>query len=105
MVNRILTAAGVPYREGRFTAKKPATYAVYFDDITTDGPDGIPSILQHAIMVELYEDRPDATTEAAIEAAITAAGLQWTKQARNWLQTEQQYLVVYEFEYFEKRRA
>lgn len=105
MVNDILTAAGVPYREGRFTGKKPATYAVYFDDVTTDGPDGIPMLHTHDITVELYEDRPDATAEAALEAELTAAGLQWTKQARYWLQTEQMYQVIYEFNYIEKRRT
>jgi len=106
MVNKILTAAGVPYRRGRFTAtKKNPTYAVYTDDVTTDGPDGIPAILTHGITVELYEDAPDDAAEAAIEAAITAAGLQWEKEDRYWLQSEQQYQVIYTFTYIEKRRV
>ena len=105
MVNDILTAAGVPSRRGRFTGAKPATYAVYMDDVSTDGPDGLPRILRHDITVELYEDRPDDAAEAALEAAIAAAGLQWTKQDRYWLQTEQQYQVIYEFYYFEKVRT
>lgn len=104
MVNDILTAAGIAYRRGRFTGSKPATYAVYMDDITTDGPDDGPRILRHDIAVELYEDRPDDTAEAALEAALAATGLQWTKQDRYWLQSEQQYQVIYEFYYFEKVR-
>lgn len=103
MVNKILTASGVPYRRGKFTGKAP-TYAVYTDDITTDGPDGLPLILRHGITVELYESKPDDAAEAALEAAISAAGLQWEKQDRYWLQTEQLYQVVYEFDYIEKRR-
>ena len=105
MVNKILTASGVPYRRGRFTATKATpTYAVYTDDISTDGPDGHPWLRLHDITVELYEDRPDDAAESAIEAAISAAGLQWTKQDRYWLQSEQQYQVIYEFYYIEKVR-
>ena len=105
MVNKILKASGVPYRRGRFTAGKVKTYAVYTDDKSTDGSDGAEVlVVRHDIIVELYEDKPDDASEAAIERAITAAGLQWTKQDRYWLQTEQQYQVVYEFYYFEKVR-
>lgn len=105
MVNKILAAAGIPYRRGRFIAPKPATYAVYMDDVTTDGADDMPLVLQHDITVELYEDRPDDAAEAALEAAISAAGLQWTKQDRYWLQTEQLYQLIYDFTYYEKRRV
>lgn len=106
MVNRILAATGIPYRRGRLTGMKVPTEVVYLDDITTDGSDGAEVlVLQHDITVELYEDRPDDMAEASIEAAITAAGLQWTKQDRYWLQTEQRYQVIYEFSYFEKRRT
>ena len=106
MVNEILTAVGLPYRRGRFTHPKAATYAVYLDDTTTDGSDDAKALLiRHDITVELYEDKPDDATETALEAAITAAELHYTKQDRYWLQTEQQYQVIYEFSYIEKRRA
>ena len=107
MVNKILTAAGIPYRRGRFVGAKTPTYAVYTDDVASDGADGaaFPRVVTHAITVELYEDRPDDAAEAAIERAITEAGLPWEKQDRYWLQSEQQYQVVYEFEYTEKVRA
>ena len=103
MVTDILTASGIKYRRGRFTGKAPATYAVYMDDITTDGPDGRPWVLRHDVTVELYENKPDDAAEAAIEAAIAGAGLQWTKQDRYWLQTEQLYQVIYEFTFYEKK--
>ena len=105
MVNDILTAAGIKFRRGRFTGTKPATYAVYMEDIGTDGPDGHPWVLRHDITVELYENSPDDAAETALEDAITAAGLQWTKQDRYWIQSEQLYQVIYEFYYFTKRRA
>ena len=104
MVDKILTASGIKYRRGRFTGTAPATYAVYMDDVTTDGPDGLPWIKHHDITVELYENKPNDAAEKAMEDAITAAGLQWTKQDRYWLQSEQLYQVIYEFTYTEKRR-
>lgn len=106
MINEILTAAGVPHRRGRFTAKPtPPAYIVYMDDVSTDGPDEGPALYTHDITLELYLAKPDGAAEAAIEAAITAAGRQWTKQDLYWLQTEQLYQVIYEFSYIEKRRA
>lgn len=104
MVSDILTAAGVKGRRGRFTGAAPSTYAVWMDDLTTDGPDGIPRIIRHDVTLELYEHKPDDAKEAALEAAIAAAGLHYTKQDRYWLETEQLYQVIYEFTYYEKRR-
>lgn len=104
MVNKILTAAGVTHRRARFPHPPATTYAVWFDDVETDGPDGRPCIYYHDCTVELYEYKPDDATEAAIEAALTAQGLTWRKQARYWLQSEQLYQVIYEFNYIEKRR-
>ena len=104
MVNDILERAGIPGRRSRFPKPPAGTYAVWLDDITTDGPDGIPAILTHDVTVELYELAPDDEKEAALEAELTAAGLQWTKQDRYWLQTEQRYQVLFEFSYIEKRR-
>lgn len=104
MVNDILTAAGIKGRRGRFTGNPPSTYAVWMDDITTDGPDGRPWIRQHDITIELYESKPDDAKEAALEAALEAHGLHYTKQDRYWLQSEQMYQVIYEFTYYTKRR-
>ena len=102
MINEILTAAGVPFRRSRFPKPPAETYAVYTDDIDTDGPDGINRIFNHDITVEVYEPKPDDKAEEAIEAAINAQGLQWTKQDRYWLQDVQRYQVIYEFSYIIK---
>lgn len=104
MVNSILAASGVEYRRGRFLHPPKSTYAVYTDDVTSDGPDGLNMLFTHAVTVELYEPEPDDDAEAAIEAAINAAGIPWTKQDRYWLQDVQRYQVAYDFTYIEKRR-
>jgi hypothetical protein len=100
MVNEILTASGVQFRRSRFPKPPAETYAVYMDDITATGPDHMPArIFTHDITVELYEPEPDDVAEAAIEAAITAQGIPWTKEDRYWLQDVQRYQVIYEFSY------
>lgn len=104
MIHTILDSTKLPYRETRFLKPPAGTYVIFMDDVETDGPDGQASILTHGITLEVYEPKPDDAAEKAIEDAITAAGLQWRKQARYWLQTEQRYQVIYEFEYIEKRR-
>lgn len=109
MIKTILKAAGFveneTFRKARFLSPPPGNYAVYMDDIGgTDGPDGENSIKMHNYTVELYEPTPDDDIEQAIEDAIDAAGLRWTKQDRYWLQDEQLYQVIYEFTHIEKRR-
>lgn len=105
VIDDILTASGVQFRETRFTKPPAGTYAVYTDDVDADGPDNLNRIYTHGITVELYSPTPDAEAEAAVEAAIDAAGLHWTKQARYWIQEEQLYQVIYEFTYYTKRRT
>lgn len=105
-VNTILTATGLAYKEARFPQPPEGAYVVYMDDVDTDGPDGIPCMLTHGVTFELYAPTllgaKDA--EGAIEGVLSAAGLQWSKQAAYWLQTEQLYQTVYTFDYTEKRR-
>lgn len=103
MINTIMTAAGIKCREARFLQPPAETYAVYMDDVDTDGPDGINRIFTHNITLEVFEPTPDDKAEEAIEAAINAQGLRWTKQGRYWLRQEQRYQVVYEFSYIVKK--
>lgn len=106
MVKEILAAAGIPERGSRFVKPPAGSYAVWFDHITTDGPDGEPPrIFTHDVELELYEHRKDDAAVAALEAALSAAGLRWTKQDRLWIQSEQMYQTIYEFTYTETRRT
>lgn len=109
MVKEILTASGIPYKEARYLHPPAETYAVYFDNLTTDGPDPVaadmPQIVHHDVMVELYEPKQDPDAEAKLEVQLRDRGIQWTKQARYWLQNVQRYQVIYEFNYTEKRRT
>ena len=105
MIDTILTAAGIPFRRSRFLRPPATTYAVYLDDVETDGPDGLNLIYKHDVTVELYEAKPDDAAEAAIEEAINSQGLTWTKEDRYWMDDVQRYQVLYNFNYIEKRRT
>ena len=111
MTHEMLTAAGIENKQGRY--KEPSrdkTYAVYFDDVDKEGADrvptpykvGLPRIVHHSVSVELYEPRPDPEAESAFEAQLDAQGLDWSKQDRLWIQSEQRYQVVYSYNYTEK---
>lgn len=106
MVAEILTAAAIPGRLSRFVSPPAGSYVVWSDDIETDGPDGMPpTIFHHAVTLELYASKPDPVAETALEDAMTARGLHWSKQERYWIASEQMYQTLYEFNYTEKRRA
>ena len=107
MIDEILNAAGLPHRAGRFPDPPGEAFAVYFDEVETDGPDGHNMILRHGAMVEIYALTTEAAEEAgaALEAVLDAKGIPWTKQACYWLKQIQRYQVIYEFDYIEKRRT
>lgn len=106
MIGEILAAVGIKERGSRFLKPPAGTYAVWMDDIETDGPDGMPPrIFTHNCTIELYEPKKDEAAVAALEAELTSRGLKWTKQDRYWLTTEQMYQTIYEFSYIEKRRT
>lgn len=105
MIKELLKAAGVVAWPVRCPDPPTGTYALYFDDVTADGPDGLNSIFTHDAMVELYEPKQDPDTEARLEAELDKRGLHYTKQSRYWLSSVQRYQVIYEFSYIEKRRA
>lgn len=107
MVNKILTGAGFveneTFRETRFLKPPKTTYAVFNDTKTVRGPDNVNAIIEHEINIELYEYAPDPTAEAAIEAQFDAYGQPYIKQNRYWINEEQLYQVIYEFNYLTKK--
>lgn len=103
MIEEVLSASNIPASESRFPDPPPVTYAVWFDDVSTDGPDGINRIFTHDGTIELYEPTKDDAAETTLEAELNARKLRWTKQARYWLSSVQRYQVVYEFSYTQKK--
>ena len=105
MIIELLQSAGLTFRHVRFLKPPQGTYAVWVDNMETDGGDNQKSgIFEHNYTVEIYEPTPDDTAEQAMEAALDAAGIQYMKQDRYWLQDEQLYQVVYDFSTTTKER-
>lgn len=102
MTETMLNAAGIPNKETRYPAPPQGTYAVWMEDVTTDGPDGYIRIFTHNATVELYAPKPDPAAEAAFEEQLSAYGLHYEKQARYWLQSEQRYQTIYDYTYITK---
>lgn len=99
MVNKILKATGIPYKETRFLKPPTTTYAIYNDSVYRRGGDNINLLSQHDVSIELYEYAKDPEAEKKIEDQFDANGIEYTKQTRYWLQEEQLYQVVYDFTY------
>lgn len=105
MLNDILDATGIPYKETRFIQPPKTTYAVYNDTYATRGSDFKNMLKEHDITVELYEYKPDKNAEQAIENRLDARGIEYTKQERYFIDSEQLYQVIYEFSYIEKMKG
>lgn len=104
MILEILRNSGIKFRKTRFLKPPSGTYAVYMDDVRTIGGDNLVAVFHHQITIELYEDGLDDEAEQALEQAISDTDTQWEKQDRYWIQDVQRYQVVYQFDYYEKRR-
>ena len=107
MVNKILTGAGFvldeTYRETRLlSSPQDQTYAVYNDSVEVRGADNLNLIKEHDVTIEVYEYAPDRETEKKIEAQFNASAIAYVKQERYFIQEEQLYQVIYEFNYIEK---
>ena len=106
MVKQILTDAGFieneTFKETRFSRPPQTTYAVYLDSITRRGADKINLVTEHSVDIELYEYYPDRDSEAKIETELDRRGIEYSKESRFWIETEQIYQVIYTFNYISK---
>lgn len=102
MIKEMLNAANIPAWPVRCADPPPVTYALYSENVTTDGPDGQNRIFTHSATIELYEPTLDEEAELAIERVLSEAEVHWTKQDRYWLSAVQRYQTVYEFTYINK---
>lgn len=106
MVKKILTEAGFiegkTFKETRFLRPPATTYAVYMDSFRRRGADGLNLIKDHNYTIELYEYTPDSDAEQKIEKAFDKFGIEFEKADRYWIQEEQLYQIVYDFNYIEK---
>ena len=103
----LATSAGINTRDTRFI--KPAaddTFAVCFESVENIGPDNLPALLtRHSATIEFYAKKGDASSrsaQSALENAMSAAGVEWTKSDRIWLEEEKIFQTVYNYQYLLK---
>lgn len=106
MVKTILTETGFveneTFKETQFINPPDTTYAVFRDSFTRRGADGLNLIKEHSYTIELYSEFEDPESEARIEAILDKYAIEYDKDDRYWIQSEQLYQVVYTFDYIEK---
>lgn len=106
MVVKVLTAAGFveneTFKETRFLKPPKSTYAVYMDSYECRGADGLNLIKDHDYTIELYSYVPDPDAEKRLENTLDSFGLAYEKQERYWIQEEQLYQTIYQFNHIEK---
>ena len=106
MVKKILTGAGFvegeTFTETQFLSPPDTTYAVYLDSFTRRGADGVNLIKEHTYTIELYSEFGDPGAEARIEAMLDSFAIEYDKDERIWIQSEQLYETVYQFTIIEK---
>lgn len=106
MVKEILTDAGFienkTFKETRFLKPPKSTYSVYMDAITRRGADNSNFIKAHSVTIELYSYVSDPEAENNIEKALDDRAIHYEKQPRYWIDSEQLYQVIYNFDYIEK---
>lgn len=72
------------------------------DSFIRRGADGLNLIKDHSYTIELYEYAPDPNAEAQLEKVLDKFGIEFEKADRYWIQEEQLYQIVYDFNYIEK---
>lgn len=104
MVKEIMDATGIKHRETRFKQPPSGTYAVWGDFIQARGADDALLVEEHSSTIELYTDSIDTAAEALIEAELAIKAQAYEKSDHTWLDKEQKYMTVYQFEHTVKRR-
>ena len=111
MVNKILELSGFirnkTCKQTRFIKPPNTTYAVYHDNYVTGGSDDLPLLKRRSITIELYEYMPDDEIVNRLENALNEYYPMmvdgWRKESRYYIDSENIYQTIYEFDYFEKR--
>ena len=69
----------------------------YVDGTDNFNADDIAYLKRQTILIELYTDEKDPTTEALIETALDAAGIPWD-YTESYIESESCYQITYEVE-------
>lgn len=102
MVKDILNAIGIKYKQTRFLKAPSQSYIVYLHDYEVRGADHKNLIRENDITLELYSYSIDEQSESLIEYELNKRNIEYKKQNSYWIDSEQLYQTIYEFNYIEK---
>ena len=96
-VYTMLSAVGIPCAYHHFaegSGQQPPFICFYYDSSADLMADNSNYRRIDSLTVELYTDNKDFVLEGITEAALTNAGLPWTK-AEDYIDSEKMYMIVY----------
>ena len=99
-ISTMIKNIGLPYAYYQFpegTAEAPPFICFYFsndNDVKADNSNY--QKIEH-LNIELYSDEKDFDNEAAVESALSSAGLVW-KRTEAYIDTEHLYMVLFEMD-------
>lgn len=99
-IRSIIETAGLPcaYRTWGEGQAPPLPYCVYYAGRANNfAADGVVWFTAQRYTVELYTEDKNPTIEAVLEAALTEAGIFWTKD-EVYIDSERMNEIIYEFE-------
>lgn len=102
MVKDILNTIDIPYKQTRFLKPPSQSYIVYLHDFEVRGADHKNLIKENDITLELYSYSKDEKSELLIEDELNERNIEYKKQNSYWIESEQLYQTIYEFNYIEK---
>lgn len=100
-IAQMIASVGLPYAYDHFTKKEspggPPFICFLYPSSDNFAADGVVYQSISALTVELYTNEKSFEHEAAVEAALTAAGLFFDK-SETWIESERMYEVIYSTE-------
>ena len=99
-IRSIIEAAGLPcaYRQWEEGQAPTLPYCVYYAGRANNfAADGLVWFTAQRYTVELYTEDKDPAIEARLEAALTGAGIFWTRDEA-YIDSERMNEIIYEFE-------
>lgn len=96
-IKAMLEKSGLPVAYRYYRRPPPLPYLVWLEDSTDNFyADGLVYKKVRHIRVELYTDQKDPAAETRLENAL--AGLPWQKTWEEWIESEDFFQSIYEFE-------
>lgn len=96
----MVSSIGLPYAYYQFTeetAKAPPFICFYFPGDSDFKADNSNYAIIRPLVIELYTDNKDFTTEASVESVLTSYGLPFSR-TETYIDSEKMYMITYQTE-------